>query len=184
MSLAETLLLVDLSILLLMILFQTVSFKIVRSEKATVIIEFFPLRLVLYNFGKNKRKIRFKKRLKRFNFFLVPSVKSINFLLKRTKILLYELPSFKQKGTEPHRFFMLQTTEILIKSLLFCALNHQFKRTEMLENCFSSADDSSQSSTDFNLELSTKLYNLLLATLVFIFFSIKKKGRSKKVVRE
>ncbi len=183
MSSAGILLLINISIVFLMMLFQKISLRITRYDRLTIAIEYFPLRLLLYNFGKNKRrKKRLSKRLKRLAFFLVPTTKAILFLFKRSKIVLNELPSYEQRINEPHRFFIADTAEKLLKSYLFYALSYQFKETNVDTICILLAENSQSISTGIDMELSTRLYNLLLANFVFIFFSIKKKGRNKEIV--
>ena len=182
MSYAGILLFVNISIVFLMILLQTITLRVTRYDKTTVAIEFFPLKLILYNFGKNKKKRSFKKRLKRLRIFLFPAAKALRFLLKRAKIVLKELPSYEQKSSEPHHFFIINAAENIIKSYIICTLTYNSKDAT-IDNNYVSSNDFESISTVFDLELSINLYNLLLANLVFIIYSIKKKGRNKRIVR-
>ena len=63
-------------------------------------LEYFPLKLILYDFGKpKKQKKKLIKRTKRLLFFLAPTVKSINFLLNRSYLEIFDL-SFDKSDVE------------------------------------------------------------------------------------
>lgn len=183
MTYAGILLFANVSVIVLMLLLQRVSVRITRLNTLTVSIEYFPLKLVLYDFNKIKiKKRRLRKRAKRMVFFLNPILKSIRYLLKRAKISLKAFPSYEQIFDEPHTFFLIRAIENSLKSYILSTLISQAPQTNTT-NFSDSYEAKEQSlSTKLDLELSTKLYQVLLTPLVFIFFSIKKKGRTKGIV--
>ena len=180
MSLEKIFLFLTLTLILLFLFLQKVFIKVAFSPKAEVIIEYFPIKLILYNFfkrTKRKKKKKLIKSTKRAIFFLSPFLKSLNFLLNRSAIKIYRALPFPQEIEEPHKIFI--TDEV---SALFISYIHAFFYSISKETVTEDLCQTESASTNFEVKLSTRLYNVVFSGFVFIFLSIKKKGRIKKFV--
>ena len=168
------------AIIVILIFTQTISARVQYKDNLTVTLEYFPLRLILYNFSKRKKKIKLKRQIKRLRFFLIPILKTTRFLLMRsdTKVFSLDIPSVKIE--EPHLIFLLGQIKMLgafyVMSSLF-TMSKNFYAFSPLQ--------STENGTTFpiDFEFSTRLYNIPLAFCILIFFSIKNIGRNKKIVR-
>ena len=180
MRFEEIFLFTSLSLILLLLSFQRVFIRIVFSGKAEVIIEYFPIKLILYNFLKRtrrKKKRKFIKSTKRALFFIAPVLRTLAFLLNKSTVKIYSLDGFLPEGAEPHRIFITKELSSLLSSYIY-ALFYSFSK----ETAKDDIHKSENTSANFDIQLSTRLYNVVLSGFVFIFLSIKKKGRIKKFV--
>lgn len=175
---AEIFLVANLSIIIVLLLYQPLSFRITFLGNTTLTIEYFPLKLILYNFQKRKNtKKKLIKQTKRLLFFLQPILKSVYFLLKRSNAKIYRFSLPTASTNEPHTFFISHEIANLLKSYIYSALYY-------LTNSMHKTKDSEKNEeiTAFDLQVTTRLYNVALAFFALVFFSLKKKGRNKKFV--
>ena len=175
MNRIEVFLLPILSITLILIFTQSISLNLQYTDKLTLSIEYFPFRHILFNFKKRKKKIKLKRQLKRFSFFLLPISKSTRFLLKRSTTEVFSLQFTSLTPFDPHRFFLYCELKRLvsdyISSALFLTSKHFYTRASRHDQPI-----------PLDIEFSTKLYNIPLAFFILLFFSIKNIGRKKKIV--
>jgi len=175
---AEIFLVTIVILIIFMLLYQAISFRITLKQNLCVTIEYFPLKILLFNFQKKKiKKEKLIKQTKRLLFFLSPLLKSVNFLLRKSEISVYNLSFSQNKSDEPHNYFIYREISALSKIYLYSLLNAISKNTNVATSDFS--ENQNPSTLDFQLE--TKLYNIFSSIAVLIFYSIKKKGKKKVV---
>ena len=162
-----------------MLLCQTLSMRISLSTHAFVTIEYFPLKILLYNFRiRKKRKRKLIKQTKKLLFFLSPIYKSLIFLTKKSDVKIYNISLSELKSTEPHSYFLYRKIISLSEAYIYSLLYAISKSAHAVNN-ESVSEDNGTAIIDF--EITTRLYNVFLATAVLTFYSIKKKG-IKKIV--
>lgn len=162
-----------------MLLNQTLSTRITFFDDMTVSVEYFPFRLLLYDF-KNRKipKRKLKKKLKRLRFFQSSIPQTLRFLLERTNIKIFELNLPPPKTNEPHHYFiqsgLYDVSIVYILTLLYSLSSSK----ENFNSIFS------QKSSEFKIDLmlTTRLYNLALAYIILVFSTIKRRG-IKRIVR-
>jgi hypothetical protein len=176
---AEGLLILTIILILILLLFQKISFRIFFSELLTVEIEYFPIKLILYNFKRRKKPTkRLKKKIKRFFNLSIPITKSALKFFKRAEIRLYDLNLLNDSGA-PHIQAFKSTFNDALESYLSAFLYSLFKFSAVN----SEESDSKRSSiVSFDFEITARFYNLIFSFFVFIFFLIKNKGRNQKIV--
>lgn len=162
-----------------MLLNQTLSTRITFFDDMTVSVEYFPFRLLLYDF-KNRKipKRKLKKKLKKLRFFQSSIPQTLRFLLERTNIKIFELNLPPPKTNEPHHYFirsgLYDVSIVYILTLLYSLSSSK-------EN-FNSIFSKKSSEFKIDLMLTTRLYNLALAYIILVFSTIKRRG-IKRIVR-
>ncbi len=178
MSNAQIVLLITLALILLLLSFQKVFIRFVFSERSAIIIEYFPFMLILYDFfKKRKKKKKLIKSTKKIIFFLPPLIKSLLFLLNKSNVQIYNLLPFPKEYEEPHKAFLKKEVSTLLASYIG-AFFYSLSKESTSEDIY----QSESFSTSFDIQMSTRLYNIVFSGFVFVFLSIKKKGRIKKFV--
>ena len=176
---AEVFLIIIITVIMLMLICQTISVRIRIRPTTTVSVEYFPIKILLYNFGKMKiKKRKLAKQTKRLLFFLPPILKSFNFLLARAKVKFFQFSFFDPSSSEPHSYYLSQELASLSKTYIYSLLYAVTKSNYELNSEFLSENENT---ANFDFELTTRLYNVFLALIVLIFYSIKKRGKKKIV---
>lgn len=167
--------------ILFLLLSQAITVTINFNRKLSVSIDYFPIKLILYNFRKRKkRKKKLIKHTKRLLFFLSPLLKSFVFLLKKSDVN-FEKPNIVSViDLPPDKSFIGENTEKMISSFLLVFFYSISKNTTLKEE---SLYNNITDTPSFNFEFSTRFYNLLFAFLVFLYYLVMKKGRNVKIVR-
>ena len=179
MSFAKIFLLLTLLLILLLLSFQTVFIRIAFSPKAMVAIEYFPFKLILYNFlkkNREKKKRKLMKSAKKAVFFFVPSLKALSFLMQKSTVQVLNFNTPDSKSEEPHRIFVTQEFSNLLNCYAYAVLFSAFK------DIANEPGYQNETTADFDIQISTRFYNVVFSGIVFIFLAIKKKGRIKKFV--
>lgn len=175
MNRIEVFLIPVLAITLILLFTQSISLRVQYTDKLSFTVEYFPFRLILYDFKNRKKKIKLKRQLKRFSFFLVPISKSTRFLLRHSTTEFFSLQFNVITSSEPHRLFLYNELKRLgsdyIKTTLFSLSKRFYTR---IDRC--------DPPIPLDIEFSTRLYNIPLALFILLFFSIKNIGRNKKIV--
>lgn len=180
MSFEKIFLFLPLALILLLLFLQKVFIRFAFSPRTEVIIEYFPLKLILYNFfkkTKRKKKKKLIKSTKRAIFFFTPLLKSLNFLLNKSAVKIYRALPLPHESEDPHKIFVTGEVSTLFISYIH-ALFYSLSKETVTEDVY----QAEISATNFDVQLSTRLYNVVFASFVFIFFCIKKKGRIEKFV--
>ena len=178
---AEIFLILTIVLIFLLLLFQTVSVRIENTSGLKVTIEYFPIKLTLYNFLKTKiKKKKLIKRAKRLLFFLSPFIKALTFLLQRTssKILSIDFP--EKADEHPHKAFIVNQIEAAIVTCIYSFLYHFTKTTSVESILYTTPKDTV---ILFDFEFKTRFCNVIFAFSVFLFYLINKKGRNVNIVR-
>ena len=113
MNLAEIFFPTLTAIALILILCQKVTVRIILSQELIIEIEYFPAKLILYNFGKKpkqKKKHTLIKRLKILTNLSTPTLSAIRFLLKRSDV---QVPSYSIR----HNSYASLHREIILREL-------------------------------------------------------------------
>jgi len=135
---AEIFLVTIVILIIFMLLYQAISFRITLKQNLCVTIEYFPLKILLFNFQKKKiKKEKLIKQTKRLLFFLSPLLKSVNFLLRKSEISVYNLSFSQNKSDEPHNYFIYREISALSKIYLYSLLNAISKNTNVATSDFS-----------------------------------------------
>ena len=164
--------------ILILFLFQSLTFRITILHRLTLSIEYFPITLILYNFKLKKRsRKKLMRQTKRFLFFLSPMIKAARFLLSRSDAKIFDLSLLSSDQSEPHSYYLSRELSDISKIHL-CTL--MFALTRSTENVNFQSNENSEKS--FDLEITTRFYNLTLAFFAFIFYCINKLGRNKRIV--
>ena len=135
---------------------------------------------MLSNFKFKKiKKNKLKKTIKRFLFLLNPLTKSILFLLKNSDTKIFDISLPAKQSDEPSVWFLSRkvsdVSEIYIRSALYT-----LTRSTLNLN-LPTGTEADKNGTAIDLEFTTRLYSIISAFFVFIFFVIKKKGRKRLV---
>ena len=166
----EIFLLSSLGIILTMLLCQTLSIRISFADRALVAIEYFPIKILLYNFSKRKkRKRKLIKETKRLLFFLFPVFKSVNFLLNRSKVKIIALSFSESENSEPHRYFVSSEIAALSKTYINSIIYSVSKSAYTL---YQTDNSKIEDVSAFDIEFTTRFYNVISAIAVLIFYSI------------
>ena len=175
---AEIFLVTIVILIIFMLLYQSISFRITLKQNLCVTIEYFPLKVLLFNFKKKKiKKEKLIKQTKKLLFFLSPLLKSANFLISKSEISVYNISFSQNPKDEPHNYFIYQQIKALSRIYLCSLLDAISKSTNIVTSDFSE----NQNLTTLDFQLETKLYNIFSSIAVLIFYSIKKKGKKKVV---
>ena len=176
MNRMEVFLLIIILTVIISLSVQTVSTRVQYKNSLTITVEYFPIRLILYNFRKKKKKTKLKKRIKQFRFFLIPTLNATRFLLKHSDTKVFSLQLSSLNFEEPHQIFLFFKLENLGIDYILATLFSLSKNLSVI------SDDYDISDTPLDLEFSVKLYTVPLAFFVLIFSVLKNIGRKKKFV--
>ena len=181
MQKTEIFLVLTVTAIILLMLYQTVSIRIEFKTGLFVSVEYFPFVLLLYNFQKAKiKKKKLVKRTKRLLFFLSPIKKALAFLFRRTNTKITKLDFVNAKSSFPHTQFLSDEIETAI-ALYICSFFYTVSKTATINPISSQTENSDTIRLD--LEFSTRFCNVIFAFLVFLLNVIIKKGRNVKIVR-
>ncbi len=177
---AEGLLILTIVLILILLLYQKISFRLAFSESFTVEIEYFPIKLILYNFRKSRKaKRKLRKKLKRLLSLSMPITKSALRFFRRADVKLYDLKLLDSDDAEPHihsvKLTLINAFETYLHSFFYSLFRTSTVYSGGIEN-------SKKSIISFDFEVTARFYNLIFAFFIFIFFLIKKKGGNQKIV--
>lgn len=180
MQQTEVFLALVITAIVFMLLCQTLSVRICVSSESSISIEYFPLKILLYNFGKRKKKKRkLIKQTKKLLSFFTPILKSANFFLERTRVKIISLSLPEPRSDQPHRYFL--SNEITSLSTIYIySLIYAVSKSAYIASAGIISEN--EDITNLDVELTTRFYNVLLSGIVLLFWSIRKKG-IKKIVR-
>ena len=175
---AEIFLVIIISLTVIMLLCQNLSIRITMSDKSYVTIEYFPIKILLYNFSKRKiRKKKLIKQIKRLLFFLAPTLKSIRFLIKRTVVTVYDISFPDSKSDQPDNYFLTKNLSDLLCVYIYSILYSVPKSAYV----YPSTQNRDNKVRHFDFEITARLYTFISVFAVLIFYSIKKRGMQKLV---
>ena len=174
---AEIVLIIIVSLTVIMLLCQNLSVRFTFSDKSCVTIEYFPFKILLYNFKKRKiRKKKLIKQTKRLLFFLAPTLKSIRFLFRRTAVTVYDISVPTAKSDQPDSYFLTKNLSDLLYVYIYSVLYYVPKSAYV-----SDTQPIDGTKLHFDFEITAGLYTFISAFAVLIFYSIKKRGMQKLV---
>ena len=178
---AEMFLILTLSLIFLLLIFQTVTVRIENLSGLEITIEYFPLKLTLYNFFKTKiKKKKLIKRTRRLLFFLSSIMKAVAFLLRRTTTKIATLDFIEAKNNDPYQICLTDNIEAAIATYIV-SFFYSFTKSTSIEP--SRLKTNKSSIILFDLKFKTRFCNVIFAFLVFLFYLINKKGRNVNIVR-
>ena len=185
MTLVEVLVFLLLTIAAILLLSTEISLRIYRIKTSIIEIEYFPIRLILYNFlkiSRQKSKNHSVKKLKRRLSLFKPSLLSLSFLIKKSAISVRSFTIGDGDERNPHRIAIKKEAERLLKDYLIVFSYTFFKESEFSQNRDLSPYKENSSTPNFDFLISTSLWCVILSFFVFIYHLIRNKGGKRKIV--